>query len=62
VFSGIPKVQAKIKGKKVVTLASNLSESSATFSANPAFCLLDYLRNTRYGKGLATTDIDLQSF
>jgi hypothetical protein len=23
---------------------------------------LDYLRNTRYGKGLATTDIDLQSF
>jgi hypothetical protein len=62
VFGGIPKVQAKIKGKKVVTLASNLSESSATFSANPAFCLLDYLRNTRYGKGLATTDIDLQSF
>ena len=62
VFGGIPKVQAKIKGKKVVTLASNLSESSATFSSNPAFCLLDYLRNTRYGKGLATTDIDLQSF
>nr|BAR20259.1 phage tail protein [uncultured Mediterranean phage uvMED] len=62
VFSSIPKVQAKIKGKKVVTLASNLSESSATFSSNPAFCLLDYLRNTRYGKGLATTDIDLQSF
>ena len=62
IFGGIPKVQAKIKGKKVVTLASNLSESSATFSTNPAFCLLDYLRNTRYGKGLATTDIDLQSF
>tara|TARA_Y100001972_G_scaffold48651_1_gene59851 strand:- start:290 stop:1114 length:825 start_codon:yes stop_codon:yes gene_type:complete len=55
VFSGIPKVQTKLKGKKVVTLASNLSESSATFSTNPAFCLLDYLRNTRYGKGLATT-------
>tara|TARA_R100001086_G_scaffold137798_1_gene72008 strand:- start:3657 stop:5750 length:2094 start_codon:yes stop_codon:yes gene_type:complete len=62
IFGGIPKVQAKIKGKKVVTLASNLSESSPTFSSNPAFCLLDYLRNTRYGKGLATTDIDLQSF
>ena len=62
VFSGIPKVQTKLKGKKVVTLASNLSESSATFSTNPAFCLLDYLRNTRYGKGLETTDIDLQSF
>ena len=62
VFGGIPKVQAKIKGKKVVTLASDLSESSATFSSNPAFCLLDYLRNERYGKGIATSDIDLQSF
>jgi len=62
VFGGIPKVQAKIKGKKVVTLASDLSESSPTFSANPAFCLLDYLRNERYGKGIATSDIDLQSF
>ena len=61
-FTGIPKVQAKIKGKKVITLASNLSEQTASFSTNPAFCLLDYLRNERYGKGLATSDIDLQSF
>jgi len=62
VFGGIPKVQAKIKGKKVITLDASLNESSATFSTNPAFCILDYLRNSRYGKGLATTDIDLQSF
>lgn len=61
-FSGIPKVQAKVQGKKIVTLNSSLVESSATFSANPAFCLLDYLRNERYGKGIATADIDLQSF
>ena len=61
-FSGIPQVKVKIKGKKVVTLDSNLNESSETFSTNPAFCILDYLRNTRYGKGLVTTDIDLQSF
>ncbi len=61
-FNGIPKVQAKIQGKKVVTLASNLSEQTASYSTNPAFCLLDYLRNTRYGKGLATSEIDLQSF
>ena len=61
-FTGIPKVQAKIKGKKVVTLASNLSEQTATFSTNPAFCILDYLRNERYGKGIATSEIDLQSF
>ena len=62
VFGGIPQVQAKIKGKKVITLASDLSEETASFSTNPAFCLLDYLRNERYGKGIATTNIDLQSF
>ncbi len=62
VFGGIPTVQAKIKGKKIVTLASNLSEQTASFSTNPAFCLLDYLRNERYGKGIATANIDLQSF
>ena len=62
IFGGIPQVQAKVKGKKVVTLASNLSEQTASFSTNPAFCLLDYLRNERYGKGIATANIDLQSF
>ena len=62
VFGGIPNVQAKIKGKKVVTLDASLNESSETFSTNPAFCLLDYLRNERYGKGIATANIDLQSF
>ena len=62
VFGGIPTVQAKVKGKKIVTLASNLSEQTASFSTNPAFCLLDYLRNERYGKGIATANLDLQSF
>jgi hypothetical protein len=62
IFGGIPQVQAKVKGKKVVTLASNLSEQTASFSTNPAFCLLDYLRNERYGKGIATANLDLQSF
>ena len=62
VFGGIPTVQAKVKGKKIITLASNLSEQTASFSTNPAFCLLDYLRNERYGKGLATSSLDLQSF
>ena len=62
VFGGIPVVQAKVKGKKIVTLASNLSEQTASFSTNPAFCLLDYLRNERYGKGIATSSLNLQSF
>ena len=49
IFGSIPKVQARIKGKKIVTLASNLSEQTASYSTNPAFCILDYLRNERYG-------------
>tara|TARA_R100000697_G_scaffold30565_3_gene40721 strand:+ start:205 stop:2370 length:2166 start_codon:yes stop_codon:yes gene_type:complete len=62
VFGGVPQVQAKVQGKKIVTLASNLTEQTASFNTNPAFCLLDYLRNERYGKGIATGNLDLQSF
>ena len=62
VFSGIPKVQAKIKGKKVVAYNSSLVAQSPAHSSNPAWCLLDYLTNTRYGKGLTTNEINLQSF
>ncbi len=61
-FAGIPKVQAKIQGKKVRTYNSSLVEQSASYQTNPAWCLLDYLTNTRYGKGLSTDEIDLQSF
>ena len=61
-FTGIPKVQAKVKGKKVVAYNSSLVAQTAAYSTNPAWCLLDYLTNARYGKGLAVADIDLQSF
>jgi hypothetical protein len=61
-FTGIPKIQAKIKGKKVKTYNASLVEQSASYQTNPAWCLLDYLTNTRYGKGLAVSEIDLQSF
>ena len=61
-FTGIPKVQAKIKGKKVVFYNSSLAAQTAAHKTNPAWCLLDYLTNTRYGKGIAVSEIDLQSF
>ena len=61
-FAGLPKIQAKIQGKKVVAYNSGLSAQSPAYSTNPAWCLLDYLTNTRYGKGLTTSEIDLQSF
>nr|BAR39620.1 phage tail protein [uncultured Mediterranean phage uvMED] len=62
VWGGMPKVQAKIQGKKVKTYNSSLVEQSASYQTNPAWCILDYLTNTRYGKGLTTSEIDLQSF
>ena len=61
-FTGIPRVQTKIQGKKVKTYNASLVEQSISYSTNPAWCLLDYLTNARYGKGLAVSEIDLQSF
>ena len=60
--NGIPRIKVKVKGKKITTYNSSLVEQTPSFSNNPAWCILDYLTNERYGKGLATTDIDLQSF
>jgi len=61
-FTSIPKIQAVVQGKKVISYNSSLVAQTASFSSNPAWCLLDYLTNARYGKGLSTSDIDLQSF
>jgi len=61
-FTGVPKVQAKIQGKKIKTYNASLVEQSPSYSTNPAWCLLDYLTNERYGKGLTTAEINLQSF
>jgi len=62
VFTSIPKIQAVVQGKKVKTYNASLVEQSASFTSNPAWCLLDYLTNERYGKGLSINEIDLQSF
>ena len=62
VFSGVPKIQAKVQGKKVVTYNASLVAQTASYSTNPAWCLLDYLTNARYGKGLSVNEIDLQTF
>ncbi len=61
-FTGVPKVQAKIQGKKIKTYNASLVEQTASYSTNPAWCLLDYLTNTRYGKGISINEINLQSF
>ncbi len=61
-FSGIPTIQAVVQGKKVVAYNSSSQAQTAAFSTNPAWCLLDYLTNTRYGKGIPIADIDIPSF
>ncbi len=64
-FSGnIPEVKISLLGKRVASLLTNETElynydtNPVRYSTNPAECLLDYLRNPRYGKGLVNSDID----
>jgi len=61
-FTGIPKVQSIVQGKKVVAYNSSSVAQTAAHSNNPAWCLLDYLTNERYGKGIAIVNIDIPSF
>jgi hypothetical protein len=75
-WSGIPTIQVEIEGKKVLTGYSSSDNTSThtstyetqqaagsfTYSANPANCLLDYLRNPRYGKGLTNDRVDFGKF
>lgn len=57
-FSGIPEVTAIVKGRKVYDPRT----TTTAWSDNPALCLLDYLTNARYGKGLNLAQIDTASF
>jgi len=47
-FTGIPQVKVLLKGKKVY----DPRDTTTKWTPNSALVLLDYLRNTRYGKGL----------
>ena len=61
-YGGIPKIQAEVQGRKVDIIGSDNIITTNEFSTNPAFCLLDYLRNPRFGKGITLEEIDLKSF
>jgi len=70
IFSSIPNVKAIIKGRKVYNpnldgtktggSGSHREDTVSTheWSDNPAYCLLDYLRNARYGMGIANANFD----
>lgn len=51
---GIPNISAVVKGK----LVYNLATSTTVYSANPAYCLRDYLTDTDLGMGMTTAEID----
>ncbi len=75
-WSGVPNIQLVVKGRKVLPRTSySASDDTATdtstyesttgsfvFSDNPADCLMDYLRNPRYGKGLNNNRISFADF
>ncbi len=57
--NGVPSITFQVKGKKVPSTSDG---TSLSYTDNPANCLLDYLTNTRYGKGIPVSQIDLPSF
>jgi len=50
---GLPNISTIIRGKKVL----DPSTSTTAWSQNPALCIYDYLRDTKYGLGEVTTNI-----
>lgn len=57
-WNGIPNITAVVQGRKLYDPRTQ----QTVFSNNPALCLYDYLTNTRYGKGLLPSVIDLPAF
>jgi hypothetical protein len=60
IFSSIPQVKVTLKGKKVY----DPRDTTTKYTPNASLVLLDYLRNTRYGKGLPNSafESDFASF
>ena len=57
-FTGVPDLNAVIRGRKVKNLETGVTE----YSVNPAYCTLDYLTNPIFGKNLSASEYDLDSF
>jgi len=53
-----PKITVEVKGKKVLDTRT----STTAWSDNPALCLYDYMTDSRYGKGLTTSELNTASF
>lgn len=51
--NGLPNISTVIRGKKVLNPATSVTE----WSQNPALCVYDYLRDTKYGLGESASNI-----
>ena len=65
-YNGVPMMAFMVKGRRVRAVELNAGTYSLAvsyvYSNNPALCLLDYLLNTDFGRGLSVGELDLQSF
>lgn len=64
-YNGVPTAQFVVEGLKVCPVVGPKGArtlGTKTYSNNPALCLLDYLTNTVYGRGLPLDELDLDSF
>jgi hypothetical protein len=58
-ISGNPTITCLVKGRKIEVRDGDSWVTE--YSQNPAYCLLDFLSNKRYGLGISEDDIDLNS-
>ena len=66
IWSGIPRLTVQVKGKRVFDPADTNqtlgTPSTYKWSDNPSLCFLDYITNDEYGKGLASSEINMSTF
>ena len=61
-ITGTGSITVEVKTPEFEDHVTAYADEPVSFNNNPANVLLDYLRNTRYGKGLANEAIDYISF
>ena len=65
-YNGVPQMEFLVKGRKVRWIQESNGvytlSTEYVYSNNPALCLLDYLTNIKFGRGLTVDEIDLESF
>ena len=65
-YAGVPEVAFFVEGNLVYDVllinGNYVLSAEKVYSNNPALCLLDYLLNAEYGRGLELSQVDLETF